>query len=170
MFVLTSMSFAQTPVYVDAARPDDTGDGLSWVTAKKTIQAGVSLVAASGTVNVAAGTYGVGATFKTSGVTAVEDKEVIPTQFELSQNYPNPFNPTTKIAYSLPQNSYVSIKVYDMLGREVKTLANTEMLAGNHSVDWNGDDNSGIKVASGAYIYKITASNFVAVKKMILIK
>jgi hypothetical protein len=105
-----------------------------------------------------------------SSVTAVEDKEVIPTQFELSQNYPNPFNPTTRIAYSLPQNSFVSIKVYDMLGREVKALVNNEMSAGNHSVNWNGDDNNGIKAASGTYIYRITASNFVAVKKMILIK
>ena len=104
-----------------------------------------------------------------SSVTAVEE-EVIPTQFELSQNYPNPFNPTTKISYALPQNSYVSIKVYDMLGREVKALVNNEMLAGNHSINWNGDDNNGIKVASGTYIYRITASNFVAVKKMILIK
>ena len=105
-----------------------------------------------------------------NSVTAVEDKEVIPTQFELSQNYPNPFNPTTNITYALPQNSYVSIKVYDMIGREVKTLVNTEMLAGNHNVDWNGENNSGFKVASGTYIYRITAGNFVAVKKMILIK
>jgi hypothetical protein len=105
-----------------------------------------------------------------NSVTAVEDKEVIPTQFELSQNYPNPFNPTTNITYALPQNSYVSIKVYDMLGREVKTLVNTEMLAGNHNVDWNGENNLGFKVSSGTYIYRITAGNFVAVKKMILIK
>ncbi len=105
-----------------------------------------------------------------SSVTAVEEKEVIPTQFELSQNYPNPFNPSTRIAYALPQNSYVSIKVYDMLGREVKALVNNEMSAGNHSVDWNGDGNNGTKAASGTYVYRITAGNFVAVKKMILIK
>ncbi|NJD23433.1 MAG: T9SS type A sorting domain-containing protein [Melioribacter sp.] len=109
-------------------------------------------------------------TFKTGNVTAVDERQVLPTTFELSQNYPNPFNPTTKITYTLPQNSFVSLKVYDMLGREVKSLVNNEMLAGNHSVDWNGENNSGFKVSSGTYIYRITAGNFVSVKKMILIK
>jgi len=109
--------------------------------------------------------------FKSGGVTDVSKEQlVLPTAFELSQNYPNPFNPTTKITYALPQNSYVSIKVYDMLGREVRSLVNNEMLAGNHSVDWNGENNSGFKVASGTYVYRITAGSFVAVKKMILIK
>jgi len=114
--------------------------------------------------------YSATGSFKTSGATAVEDKEIVPTQFELSQNYPNPFNPTTKITYALPQNSFVNIKVYDMLGREVKSLVNNDMLAGNHSVEWNGLDNSGNKVASGAYIYRITAGNFVSTKKMVLLK
>ncbi len=109
-------------------------------------------------------------TFKTGNITDVEERQVLPTAFELSQNYPNPFNPTTKIAYTLPQTSFVSIKIYDMLGREVKSLINNEMLAGNHNVDWNGENNSGFKVSSGTYIYRITAGNFVAVKKMILIK
>jgi len=57
-----------------------------------------------------------------------------------------------------------------MLGREVKSLVNNDMLAGNHSVEWNGLDNSGNKVASGAYIYRITAGNFVSTKKMVLLK
>ncbi len=113
-----------------------------------------------------------------SSITAVEEKVVIPTQFELSQNYPNPFNPTTKISYALPQNAFVNIKVYDMLGREVKSLVNNEMLAGNHSIEWNGVDNSGNKVASGAYIYRISAGNpssgsgqgFISTKKMVLLK
>jgi predicted phage tail protein len=108
--------------------------------------------------------------FKINNITDVLKEEVIPTAFELSQNYPNPFNPTTKIAFALPQNSFVSLKIYDMLGREIKSLLNSEMLAGNHSIDWNGEDNNGFKVASGAYIYKITAGNFMAVKKMVLIK
>ena len=108
--------------------------------------------------------------FRTGEVTDVSDDQIIPTQFELSQNYPNPFNPTTKISYSLPQSSFVSIKVYDMLGREVRSLISNEMVAGNHSVDWNGDDNNGIKVASGTYVYRITAGDFIAVKKMMLIK
>jgi len=108
--------------------------------------------------------------FVVNATTAVEDKEVIPTAFALSQNYPNPFNPTTQITYALPKNSYVSIVVYDMLGREVKTLLNNEVLAGNHSVTWNGDDNNGMKVVSGVYLYKINAGDFVKTMKLILMK
>ena len=112
-------------------------------------------------------------------VTAIEEKvEQLPTQFELAQNYPNPFNPTTLISYALPQNAFVTLKVYDMLGREIKTLVSKEVAAGNYSVVWNGDDNFGNKVATGAYVYRITAGDpssssgqgFVSVKKMLLIK
>jgi hypothetical protein len=110
------------------------------------------------------------ASFKTGGVTAVEDVVVLPTEYSLSQNYPNPFNPTTIITYSLPKNSFVTLKVYDMLGREVKTLINNEMAAGTHTLQWNGVDNFGTKVASGSYIYRITSGDFVSVKKMVLIK
>ena len=105
-----------------------------------------------------------------STVTAIENKEVLPTQFELSQNYPNPFNPTTVISYQLPANSFVTLKVYDMLGREVKTLVSQETAAGKYSVDWNGDDSYGNKVATGAYVYRIIAGDFISVKKMLLIK
>ncbi|MHB8931386.1 MAG: fibronectin type III domain-containing protein [Melioribacteraceae bacterium] len=114
--------------------------------------------------------YSATGTFKTSGATSVEGQETIPTAFELSQNYPNPFNPTTRITYALPQNAYVTIKVYDMLGREVRTLVSSEMLAGSHSVEWRGEDNVGGKVASGVYIYRITAGNFISTKKMLLLK
>lgn len=102
-------------------------------------------------------------------VTAVEENQ-IPTEFALEQNYPNPFNPSTVIKYSLPKNSFVTVKIYDMLGREIKTLVSKENAAGNYSVEWNGDDNFGNKVSTGAYIYRITAGDFVAVKKMLLIK
>ncbi|MCX6167827.1 MAG: fibronectin type III domain-containing protein [Ignavibacteriales bacterium] len=124
----------------------------------------------SKTDNGSVSSYSTTGSFITSGTTAVENQEVIPTQFELSQNYPNPFNPTTRINFAIPQNSFVSIKVYDMLGQEVKTLINQEMVSGNHSIDWNADNNLGIKVATGMYIYRITAGNFVSTKKMVLIK
>lgn len=108
--------------------------------------------------------------FKTSTATDVNSDNILPEQFSLEQNYPNPFNPTTTISYSLPQNSFVTLKIYDMLGREVKTLVNQNVNAGNIRVDWNGDDNYGNKVASGAYVYRITAGNFVSTKKMLLLK
>ena len=124
----------------------------------------------SKTDNGSTSSYSTTGSFTTSGATSVEEQETIPTAYELSQNYPNPFNPTTRINFAIPQNSFVTIKVYDMLGREVKTLINQQMVSGNHSIDWNADNNLGIKVATGMYIYRITAGNFVSTKKMVLIK
>ena len=108
--------------------------------------------------------------FKVGGVTGVEENDETPLTFVLDQNYPNPFNPATIINYSLPAPEFVTIKIYDMLGREVSTLVNEKMNAGNHKVNWNGTDYSGRKVASGTYIYRFKAGNFVDSKKMLLIK
>ncbi len=113
--------------------------------------------------------YSYNGKFSTGSTTAVE-QNTIPTEFNLAQNYPNPFNPTTAISYQLTTNSFVTLKIYDMLGREVKTLVSQQMVAGNHNSNWNGDDNYGNKVSSGTYIYRITAGNFVSTKKMVLIK
>ena len=99
------------------------------------------------------------------GITSVEDEGGIPTKFVLTQNYPNPFNPNTTIKYSLPQTSFVKVQLYDILGREVKTLVNEEKLAGNYKVYFDGS-----KLSSGVYFYSITANNFYQTKKMILAK
>lgn len=90
---------------------------------------------------------------------------VTPKSFSLMQNYPNPFNPTTTIEYSIPQNSFVSIKIYDMLGREVKNLLSRQQDAGTYVVEWNASEYS-----SGIYFYTINAGNFTETKKMILSK
>ncbi|MEO8665597.1 MAG: T9SS type A sorting domain-containing protein, partial [Ignavibacteria bacterium] len=90
-------------------------------------------------------------------------------KFELSQNYPNPFNPSTTINYDLPFDSKVSIKLYDMSGKEVGSLLNEVKTAGYYSINYNA---SGL--SSGVYLYKISAeatgNNFVSTKKMILVK
>ncbi len=100
------------------------------------------------------------------GVTGVESSpSSLPKTFKLNQNYPNPFNPSTVISYSLPTNSFVSIKVYDIIGREVATLVNNNMTAGNHQITF---DAAGL--TSGVYLYQIRAGNFVQTKKMILLK
>jgi flagellar hook assembly protein FlgD len=88
----------------------------------------------------------------------------------VSQNYPNPFNPSTVINYSVPDAQFVTIRVYNMLGQEIATLVNEEVEAGIYNVTWNGVDNSGIKVATGTYIYRVVAGSNVATKKMILLK
>ena len=88
-----------------------------------------------------------------------------PSSFELEENYPNPFNPTTVIVYKLPAYTSVSLKVYDMLGREVKSLVNESQSAGSHSVTFNA---SGL--ASGIYFYRLQAGSYAATKKLLLLK
>jgi hypothetical protein len=92
---------------------------------------------------------------------------LIPKEFGLSQNYPNPFNPTTVINYSIPQNSFVTLKVYDLTGREVANLVNTQLVPGNYSVNFNANT---YNLSSGIYFYKLVAGSYVNVKKLTLIK
>lgn len=89
----------------------------------------------------------------------------LPTEFALRQNYPNPFNPTTTIKYDLPKDSRVSLKLFNILGQEVATLVNEEQKAGYKSVEWNANN-----FASGVYFYHIQAGDFVATKKLLLLK
>jgi len=98
------------------------------------------------------------------------DTDAIPLQYVLHQNYPNPFNPITTLRYDLPENSYVNVTVYDMLGREVKTLVNTTQDAGFKSVIWNATNDYGKPVSAGVYFYQIQAGEFVLTKKMVLLK
>ena len=88
-----------------------------------------------------------------------------PQAYKLKQNYPNPFNPVTKIEFSVPRDEYVTLRVYDILGRELTILLSKNMKAGNHSVQFDGS-----KLSSGVYIYRIEAGRFADAKKMILIK
>ncbi len=89
----------------------------------------------------------------------------LPKEYTLYQNYPNPFNPSTKIFYQLPQNSNVTVNVYDILGNRIKTLVNEFKVAGKYEIEFYGS-----KLASGVYIYQIRANNYTANKKMILMK
>lgn len=94
-----------------------------------------------------------------------ETIENSPESYSLMQNFPNPFNPTTKISYSLTQKSYTSLKVFDLLGREVCTLVNSEQKAGKYTVNFDAEN-----LATGIYIYELRSGNFVQAKKMLLIK
>lgn len=95
---------------------------------------------------------------------------IIPTDLLLYQNYPNPFNPNTTIEYDLRKSLEVQLTIYDLLGQEVRTLVNEKQNSGRKSVTWNGTNNTGIKVSSGIYFYRIETDNFVLSKKMILIQ
>ena len=90
---------------------------------------------------------------------------VIPESNSLGQNYPNPFNPSTQIRFGLSEPLHVRLIIYDMLGREVAKLADEDMDAGYHSVSWNASN-----VSSGVYIYRLSAGDFVQVKRMLVIK
>ena len=96
---------------------------------------------------------------------------ITPDDYALSQNYPNPFNPTTRIDFSLPLNKKISLRVYNSLGQEVRTLiANQTYAPGSHSVVWDGRNNNGQAVASGVYIYELVFGNFSKSKKMTLLR
>ncbi|MHB9011009.1 MAG: FlgD immunoglobulin-like domain containing protein [Ignavibacteriaceae bacterium] len=103
-------------------------------------------------------------------ITAVDNAKVLPLSFKVEQNYPNPFNPSTTINFSLKSEAVVTIKIYSILGKEVRTLVNEERPSGNYCVLWNGCDNAGISVASGTYFYRYTAGNITQVRKMVLLK
>jgi hypothetical protein len=94
----------------------------------------------------------------------------LPRAYSLQQNYPNPFNPTTTIPFAVPQNGNVRITIYDLLGRRVVDLMNGPLNIGQHSVIWNGKDESGREAASGTYIVRMTAESFVASKSIRLMK
>jgi hypothetical protein len=99
-------------------------------------------------------------------LTSVAEQEAgIPATYTLQQNYPNPFNPSTSIAFSMSRTGFVSVTVYDILGREVSTLVNDVMEAGTHQVSWNAS-----RMSSGVYFYKMQSGSFVEMKKMMLIK
>ncbi len=110
--------------------------------------------------------YSATATFTTGDqITAVEEFSAIPTEFLLHQNYPNPFNPTTIIDYTITRASFVQLRIYDLLGREIKTLVDQRMPAGKHTVQFEANE-----LQSGVYVYRFKAAGFVDSKKMILAK
>jgi hypothetical protein len=94
----------------------------------------------------------------------------MPLNYMLSQNFPNPFNPATAIKFSIPKNEFVTIKVYDIIGREIKTLFSGNTNAGIYLLNWDGADNTGMQVSSGTYIYRMTAGSYRESKKMIYLK
>ena len=103
--------------------------------------------------------------FRTVQVVSVEAEEEVPTEYQLSQNFPNPFNPTTAISFSVPRGGRVTLRVFDLLGREEATLVDQEMPAGTFTVTWNATS-----VASGVYFYRMTAGDFVGTRRMVLVR
>ena len=108
-----------------------------------------------------------------SNVTSVEDAAGIPENFSLEQNFPNPFNPSTIINYTIPQSANLintRLEIFNLLGQKVRTLVNTRQASGSHAVHWNGTNDSGKLLASGLYVYRLQAAEFVDMKKMLFMK
>jgi hypothetical protein len=98
-------------------------------------------------------------------ITSVKGKKLIPLDFILEQNFPNPFNPSTTINYSIPEISFVILKVFDLLGSEIETLVNGEKPAGTYEVTWYAET-----LPSGIYFYQMRAGDYINTRKMVLIK
>ena len=96
--------------------------------------------------------------------------QLIPEPYQLFQNYPNPFNPNTRIMYNLPEEQFVKITIYNMLGHKVKTLVNKSQKAGLKTINWNGSDDYNKKLPSGLYLYCLQSGSFKETKKMVLLK
>ena len=103
-------------------------------------------------------------------VLSASAQTAVPTVFALEQNYPNPFNPSTQIRYALPEATIVTITVYDMMGRKVKTLVQDIQSAGYHTALWNATNDRGLPVSAGMYIYTLQAGDHHHMKKMVLLK
>jgi len=108
----------------------------------------------------------------------LQRKEAIPLTFAIHQNFPNPFNPTTTLRYELPEQSFVTLTIYDMLGTEITTLVNAQQEPGYKSVKWDATDSMGKPVSAGVYLYRINVDNLssesdrrlVKTLKMVLLK
>ncbi len=111
------------------------------------------------------GTVNEGRTLVINSTTGVAEEKKLPTTFKLNQNYPNPFNPSTKISFAIPTSGFVTLRVYDILGKEVATLVNEEKSTGIYEATFNASN-----LPSGVYIYRIQSGSFIQTKKMSLMK
>ncbi len=107
---------------------------------------------------------------ETCVLVSIGESNQLPTAFNLYNNYPNPFNPTTQIRYDLPEDARVSITIYDLMGRSIKSLVHSNQTAGYRSVRWDATSDMGEGVSAGMYIYTIQAGEFRQTKKMVLLK
>jgi hypothetical protein len=146
-----------------------TNNGTSWTTVDSDLPGHPSTVYALSVsrTNLYAGTSnGVWRRPLTEMVTAVNETSIsMPTQFTLNQNYPNPFNPATNISFNMPIRSFVSLKIFDLIGREVATLISEELSTGSYSKKWNA---SGLP--SGIYFYRLQAGSLTETKKLVLLR
>ncbi len=158
-------NYRQSTLTYDAHGNEITGNntlwsGTSWVPADYDFP-----LAVNGSTYHFTG-YAINISYILLNITSVSaDKGSIPNNYSLSQNYPNPFNPSTTISFSIPSRSFVSLKVFDIIGREVATLASGELSAGTYTRQWNASN-----MSSGIYFYRLQAGKVIETKKLVLIR
>ena len=103
-------------------------------------------------------------------VSVKQISNLVPDEFKLEQNYPNPFNPTTIIRFQVKDSRFVTLKVYDILGKEITTLVNEKLQPGTYEVPFSINQSSGYQMPSGVYFYKLITNGFIETKKMLMIK
>ena len=97
-------------------------------------------------------------------------EDIIPEFYALHQNYPNPFNPVTNISYNIPSQEKVKLKVYNVLGQQIRVLIDEKQKAGRYTIQWNGLNEKGLSVTSGVYFYIINAGEYTEIRKMMLLR
>jgi hypothetical protein len=108
--------------------------------------------------------------YRDSVLTGLKNKDKFVQSFKLLQNYPNPFNPETQIRFEMAKTANVSVKIYDALGREIRTLYNGVKQVGQHQLTWDGKNDKGLQVASGIYFYRMKSENYRAMRKLVLVR
>ena len=171
--VVVDGPFEQVSAYVDS--PDElSGDDVEFVFCyEEGKRAGNELRAMNLNPGRLQPQYGIaGASYPYFEIKITQDdmEKTVPPEFSLRQNYPNPFNPSTTLSYWLPETARVRLDIYNLKGQLVKTLIDSEMAAGLHSVVWNGKDSNNQAVASGVYFYRISSPNNTQTKRMLLMK
>jgi hypothetical protein len=100
----------------------------------------------------------------------VGSRGTLPTEFSLSENYPNPFNPSTRLILAVPATAHVDAAIYDLLGRKVRILINSDVEAGYQTLEWNGSSENNLPVAGGMYFLRVTSGKYSEVRKLLLMK
>lgn len=107
---------------------------------------------------------------ETQRISLQDELHYTPPSYALWQNYPNPFNPATTISYDLPQTLQVRLVIYDLKGRQVRTLIDQRQMAGRYAISWDGHNDQGKAVASGVFLYRLQAGEFTQVRKMTMLR
>ncbi len=149
--------------------------GLEWESQSSSVKSNLnSIYFISADTGFVCGNEGIILKTTSSGISSIHDRKdpqyIVRDYPNLHQNYPNPFNSSTTISYDIPKSSHIILKIYNLLGQEIKTLINHKQNIGSYSIKWHGRDNNGNEASSGIYIYTLKVNSNIISKKLLLLK